>query len=93
MMAMVHILLEQLRVRGLSIRRGDGDTLLLCGPAEEKTPDILQTVKKFKADLLELILPDSEIGVKCEQCKATVFHQQEAGKLCGHRPCPFRGKR
>lgn len=92
-MAMVHMLLDQLRVRGLTIKRGEGDTLLLCGPAAEKTPDILQTVKKFKADLLELILPDKEIGVKCDKCNAAVYHQNEAGNLCIHRPCPFRGKR
>ena len=92
-MAMVHMLLEQLKVRGLSIKRGDGDTLLLAGPAEAKTPEILATLKKFKADLLELILPEASIGVQCDKCHATVYHATEAGNLCIHRPCPFKGKR
>ena len=93
-MAMVHVLMEQLRARGLSIKRGAGDTLLLSGPENERTPELMATLKKFKPDLLELIAPASQSGgVRCEHCKATVYHAQEAGSLCIHRPCPFRGKR
>lgn len=51
-MSMVERFLEQLRHRGLSVRRGEGDTLLLCGPGHEKTPEVLAACKAFKPDLL-----------------------------------------
>lgn len=90
-MAMVHILLEQLKARGLSIKRGDGDTLLLCGPDSERTPDVLKTVKKFKAELLEVFSGERQ-PVKCQQCQATVFDQKEVAKLCERRACPFKDR-
>lgn len=57
-MSMVHRLLEQLRQRGLHIEFGNKDNvLLLCGPAAEKTPEVIDAVKKFKPELLKLYAP------------------------------------
>jgi len=48
--------LAQLRDRGLSVsgpKPGDpDDRLYLTGPAAEKTPDVIDAVKKFKAELV-----------------------------------------
>ncbi len=45
--------LKQLDARGLTIERGDGDTLLLKGPNAEKTKEVMAGCKAFKKQLLE----------------------------------------
>lgn len=45
--------LKQIEARGLSISRGDGDTLLLSGPKAEKTPEVMAACKAFKTQLLQ----------------------------------------
>lgn len=51
-------LLKQLEQRGLSVEPGpEPGVLLLCGPAAEKTPDIVKAVKAFKPELLKLFAP------------------------------------
>ncbi len=53
-MSLVQRLIDQLKQRGLSIEPGnEPDQLLLCGPAAEKTPEIVKAVKAFKPQLLE----------------------------------------
>jgi hypothetical protein len=54
---MVDLLLQQLRHRGLEVRYQDGDVLVLVGPKEEKTDEVLRTVRKFKPDLLARLRP------------------------------------
>lgn len=62
-MSMVQRLIEQLKRRGLSIEFGNKDNvLLLCGPAKEKTPEVLDAVKKFKPELLKLYAPEPSRG-------------------------------
>ena len=56
-MSMVEGLLNQLAVRGLRVEHRGGDTLVLCGPDAEKTPEVLAAVKAFKKDLLEKYRP------------------------------------
>lgn len=57
-MSLLHRLLDQLERRGLSIKPGkEPGQLLLSGPAQEKTPEILSAVKAFKAQLLEKFNP------------------------------------
>lgn len=57
---MIDRLLDQLSQRGLTIRRGEGDTLHLSGPASEKTPEVLAACKAFKPLLLTRFPPPSE---------------------------------
>jgi hypothetical protein len=48
-------LVRQLDARGLSVKAGaEPGQLLLCGPAAEKTPAVLDALKAFKPQLLEL---------------------------------------
>jgi len=55
-MSMINRLLDQLRKRGLEVVAGDGpDGMKLRGPAEEKTPDVIALLKRFKPELLEMI--------------------------------------
>lgn len=57
-MSLLHRLLDQLERRGISIKPGkEPGQLLLSGPAQEKTPEILSAVKAFKAQLLEKFNP------------------------------------
>lgn len=59
-MSMVHRLIDQLKQRGLSIERGaEPGQLLLCGPSAEKTPEVIDAVKKFKPALLSIYAPDA----------------------------------
>lgn len=54
-MSMVQRLIDQLQQRGLHIAPGtERGTLLLCGPTEEKTPEVLDAVRKFKPHLLKM---------------------------------------
>lgn len=57
-MSMVHRLLAQLKARGLEVKPGkDPGQLLLSGPVEERTPEVMEALKKFKPQLLELFAP------------------------------------
>ncbi len=40
------------------------DTLILTGPDKEKTPDVIDALKKFKPELLEMIRGWKEQGDK-----------------------------
>ena len=53
----VDLLLEQLRLRGLTVEYKDEGTLLLRGPDQEKSELILSAVKKFKPALMERLRP------------------------------------
>lgn len=46
-------LLSQLKLRGLRIAAGKPGELLLSGPQEERTPEIMAALKAFKPQLLE----------------------------------------
>lgn len=60
-MSMVHRLIDQLEQRGLHIAPGtERGTLLLHGPAKEKTPEVMDAVKKFKPHLLKIYQPEAE---------------------------------
>lgn len=53
-MSMFNRLLEQLKSRGLAVVPGsEPGQLLLTGPREEKTPEIIAAVKAFKPQLLK----------------------------------------
>lgn len=54
-MSLVHRFIEQLRNRGLTVQHRGGDTLILCGPAAEKTPEILRACKAYKPELLRFL--------------------------------------
>jgi len=56
-MSMVDGLLEQLRLRGLTVEYRDQTTLVLTGPATERTPEVLAAVKAFKPDLMDRLRP------------------------------------
>lgn len=97
-MALVDGLLAQLKVRGLSIKWDCGDRLLLCGPKEEKTPDIIEAVKAYKMDLLRLYRPEPE-PEQCGACNMIVYAIDEPtavssmcdkGKKCPHRTVKFK---
>jgi hypothetical protein len=55
---MVDRLLEHLEIRGLSVsgpKEGDpDDRLYLHGPQEERTPEIMDGLKKFRGKLVEV---------------------------------------
>lgn len=52
-MSMVDRLIHQLKLRGLSIKPGNKPgELILSGPNNEKTPEIMEAVKTFKPELL-----------------------------------------
>lgn len=54
MSVLLQRLIDQLNRRGLSVKPGrEPGQLLLAGPDREKTPEILDAVKAFKAELLE----------------------------------------
>lgn len=62
---MLERLLAQLAVRGLAVKRGaNRGELLISGPGEEKTADVMGTLKAFKSDLLEWLdwMPPEEGG-------------------------------
>ncbi len=60
-MSMVHRLIEQLKQRGLSVEPGaEPDSLLLCGPNAEKTPEVFDALRKFKPALLKIYRPEPE---------------------------------
>jgi hypothetical protein len=53
-MTMVERLLQQLQSRGLEVLPSDQpDTLILHGPASERTPEVMLALKKFKPELLQ----------------------------------------
>lgn len=53
-MTAVDRLIEQLRLRGLGvIPGGEPDQLLLTGPRDQKTPEVIAAVKAFKPQLLD----------------------------------------
>lgn len=56
-MSLIDRLEAQLRQRGLAIAGpkpdDPDDKLYLTGPTDQKTPDILEAVKKFKPQLVE----------------------------------------
>ena len=87
-MSMVHRLLEQLKQRGLRIEYGGkDDILLLCGPVEEKTPEVINAVKKFKPELLKLYAPPptpevSEPEAQTESDDAPASDPEEEGEQC-----------
>lgn len=55
-MSAVDRLLKQLEARGLGIEPGnEPGQLLLTGPREHKTPEVMQAVKAFKPELLRRI--------------------------------------
>jgi hypothetical protein len=57
-MSLVKRLVEQLKQRGLTIEFDDTrNSLVLCGPGAEKTPDVIDAVKKFKPELLKMYAP------------------------------------
>lgn len=57
-MSLVQGLLDQLKTRGLTVSWQEGDTLLLGGPAEEKTPQVMAALKVFKPELLKRLRPN-----------------------------------
>lgn len=60
-MSMFNRLLDQLKARGLRVIPGkEPGQLLLAGPQEEKTPEIIAAVKAFKPQLLEKFGPKQE---------------------------------
>jgi hypothetical protein len=66
-MSMVHRLLDQLKQRGLRIAPGtEAGQLLLCGPDAEKTPEVIDAVKKFKPQLLKLYAPEPQVAAAPE---------------------------
>jgi hypothetical protein len=56
-MSMVEKLLDQLGKRGLAVEYRGADALALVGPAAERTPEVMATVRAFKADLLAHLRP------------------------------------
>jgi hypothetical protein len=57
-MSMIHRLLAQLKSRGLEVKPGnEPGQLLLSGPVEERTPEVMEALKKFKPQLLALFAP------------------------------------
>lgn len=57
-MALVDNLLKQLAERGLVVRWLEGDTLMLGGPTEGRTPEMMSALKTFKKDLLARLRPE-----------------------------------
>jgi len=52
-MTIIDRLVKTIEARGLAIKPGEQpDTLVLQGPAEEKTPEVLEALKAFKPELL-----------------------------------------
>lgn len=78
-------LLEQLKARGLSVAPGDEPgVMVLRGPNEEKTQQIIDAVKAFKPELLEMFngiplppksepkpAPEPVPAVEPERCQVT----------------------
>lgn len=108
-MSLVDGLLNQLAVRGLGVEWRGGDTLVLTGPANEKTPEVIAAVKTFKKDLLEKYRPrdysqasevhhspptDTNDGPEtCQECKSHVWDRGETATLCDVPHCPMKGNR
>lgn len=87
-MSAVERLVKTLTYRGLRILPGsEPGQLLLNGPAAEKTPQVLEAVKAFKPQLLELVTmqeplppPKREIAeesITCKECKGTWYCTRE----------------
>jgi hypothetical protein len=56
--SLVRRMLTQLENRGLWIEAGaEPGSLSLCGPAKEKTPEVMGALKRFKKELLEIYNP------------------------------------
>jgi hypothetical protein len=78
-MSMVHRFLEQLRRRGLTVSAGAAPgELLLHGPREHATPEVLSALKKFKAELLVIYSPPEperepeNTSEECTVCGKTI---------------------
>lgn len=57
-MSLFNRLLKQLEERGLRVEPGaEPGQLLLCGPRDAKTPEIVRAVKAFKPQLLDRFAP------------------------------------
>jgi deoxyribodipyrimidine photolyase len=84
---MVDTLLHQLRLRGLTVAWKDENTLVLQGPADEKTPQIIDTLKKFKRDLLDRFRPkelaEPEPIPAIEQATEQMPVENSVCRVCG----------
>lgn len=92
-------LVELLEEKGLWIKYRPPDTLLLCGPKDGQTADVLARLKAHKPELLRrakdeagkaVAVPEkkpqpvtAEIEAACERCRATVYFPAAAGE----EPC------
>lgn len=86
-MSMVHRLIDQLEQRGLRIAPGtERGTLLLYGPDKEKTPEVMDAVKKFKPHLLKIYQPEAEPGES--QTESPTEEQKPADADDEGEPCP-----
>lgn len=94
-------LLRNLEMRGLTIEKGDEpEQLILKGPANEKTPEVIEAVKAFKPLLLKKFSGKEldEVGSQqCPQCLATWFCPLDEIRLavqsphyCATPQCPYR---
>ena len=71
-MSMVDRLIEQLKKRGLRVEPGkEPGQLVLRGPDQEKTAEVLAALKKFKPQLLD------RYGLKTETIPDTNGQQRE----------------
>lgn len=61
-MTMVKRFMQQIESRGLHIKRGanPGD-LVLTGPANERTPQVMQGLKAFRGDIVKIVWPEMDL--------------------------------
>lgn len=103
-MSLVNRFLAQLERRGLAVEYRDEKTLLLTGPAAEKTPEVLAACKAYKAELLKLLAPRvQEAAVRaddpanvlpthCDHCGADADPAKDSGRPCEPAACPLKGR-
>lgn len=105
--SMLDQLLNQLRLRGLTVEYAGDDQLKLVGPKGEANPSVLAAVKAFKPDLLDRLrpreAPRSEVHHppaapgpldgpdNCVKCHTHVWDREETGMICDTNGCPYRG--
>ena len=91
-MSLVNRLLDQLKQRGLRVDFDDErNSLVLRGPNAEKTPEVLDAVKKFKPHLLKMFAPQpgAEQGQEPSETAAATPEpapedpEEESCSLCG----------